>query len=121
MEEKYYIRRFAKIISEEEKDVYYWFDIQKYIRLYSKIDFKYEALKTKYELVENIEEKKMPSYKTVGRIIGFFEGDKESCKKNEDGKKKKTDKAITIETAKALGKALCDGDEYGLLIKIEQL
>ena len=42
-----------------------------------------------------------------------------SVEKNEDGKKKKTDKAITIETAKALGKALCDGDEYGLLIKIE--
>ncbi len=119
MEEKYYIRRFAKVISEEGKDVYYWFNIQKYIRLYSKIDFKYETLKAKYELVEADEEKNFPSPKTIGRIMGFFNGEKESGKQDEAGKKKKTDKAITIETAKALGKALCNGDPYGLLIKIE--
>lgn len=117
MEEKYYIRRFTKVISEGAANRYYWFDIEKYIKLFSKLDFDYETLKTRFQLEENDENKKLPSKKTIDRIMGFFNGVKEGEKKK--GKSYLKDKSITIETAKALGKALCEGDEYGLLIKIE--
>lgn len=117
MEEKYFVRRFLKILGDEAADTYYWFDIEKYISLAAKYEFKGKLLKTKIELVEN-DLAKIPSYKTIERVKGFFDGEKESG--NKKGKMCIKDKAITFETAKELSKALCDGDEYGLLIKIER-
>ena len=117
MNEKYYLRRFYKVLANEATDTYYWFDIEKYISLAAKYEFKGKLLKTKIELVEN-DLAKVPSYKTIERVKGFFDGEKESGTKK--GKTCIKDKSITFETAKELGKALCDGDEYGLLIKIER-
>lgn len=117
MKELYYIRRFVKVIGDEATDTYYWFDIEKYISLAAKYEFKGTLLKTKIELVED-DLARVPSYKTIERVKGFFDGEKESGSKN--GKLCIKDKPITFETAKELGKALCDGDEYGLLIKIER-
>ena len=41
--------------------------------------------------------------------MGYYNGEKEGSGV----------KSVTLDTVKALGRALCDGDEYGLLIKIE--
>lgn len=105
IDEKYYLRRLAKVLSDEY-DKFFWFDIEKYIRLAAKYDFKPKNLRIQIECAE--EEKDIPSEKTIGRVLGYFNAEIESGK----------DKAIEIKTAKALGKALCDGDEYGLLIPI---
>lgn len=112
MNKQYFLRRFMKVLADEGKDKYYWFDIEKYVLLAAKYDFKGKILKEKIELAES-DPTKIPSYKTIERVKGFFDGEKES-----GAKKEKKDKPISIETAKELGKALCD-NEYGLLIKIE--
>lgn len=115
MREQYFIRRFLKILADEASNAYYWFDIEKYITLAAKYEYSGKRLITQIELVEN-DLGKIPSYKTIERVKGFFDGEKESGTKK--GKTCIKDKAITFETAKELGKALCN-DEYGLLIKIE--
>lgn len=106
--EKYYIRRFAKVFSEGV-DKYWWFDIEKYIRLASKYDLDGEKLHIAIACVTEDENQVVVSPKTINRVLGFFNGEKEGA----------GNKSVTINTIKALGKALCDGDEYGLLIKIE--
>lgn len=112
-EKEYYIRSLAKVFAEEAKDQYYWFDYSKFCELFAKMDFNASALEKKCETEKN---GKTPSAKTIGRIMGYFDAEKERSSK---GKKEMKDKQITIETAKAVGRALCNGNEYGLLIKIE--
>lgn len=105
--EKLYISRFTKVLSEKVGE-YYWFDIGKYVRLAKDYDFKPSRL---YDAIECIETDtlQIPTAKTIGRVLGFYNGEKEG----------KGSKSVSMHTAKELGKALCDGDEYGLLIKIE--
>ena len=106
--EKFYIRRFTKVLCEGV-DKYWWLDMEKYIRLASKYDLDSKKLRIAIECAEDDEEKVVVSAKTIDRVRGYIYGEVEGMK----------DKAVKIETVKALGKALCDGDEYGLLIKIE--
>ena len=107
-DEKFFIRKLVKVFSEDV-DKYWWFDIEKYFKLAAKYDYNGEQIHKAIECVEPDENKKVVSAKTIDRVLGYYNGIKEG----------KGDKSITIATAKALGKALCDGDEYGLLIKIE--
>lgn len=107
-DEKCYIRRFTKVFNEG-KDEYWWLDMGKYIKLASKYDLDGKKLRIAVECSEEDESKTIVSAKTIDRVRGYIYGEKEGA----------GDKSVTIETIKALGKALCDGDEYGLLIKIE--
>lgn len=106
--EKYYIRRFTKVFSEGI-DKYWWFDVEKYIRLASKYNFDSKKLRIAIECAEEDETKVIISTKTIDRVLRYCKGEKEGT----------GDTSVTIETIKSLGKALCNGDEYGLLIKIE--
>lgn len=106
--EKLYIRRFTKVFAEGVNK-YWWLDMEKYLRLASKYDFNGKRLQTAIECAEEDETKALVSAKTIDRVRGYIVGEKEG----------KGDKSITIDTIKALGKALCNGDEYGLLMQIE--
>ena len=116
IDEEYLLRRFYKVFGGEQEGGYYWFNIEKYDELASGYDFDPGILRTKIELICD-SKTKIPSKKTISRIKGLFDGFKESETKK--GIKIMKDKSISIDTIKLLGKALCDGDEYGLLIKIE--
>jgi len=105
--EKLFLSKFKKVYSEGV-DRFWWLDVDKYVRLAAKYDLKGARLRMAIECVEE-DESKIPSAKTIDRVLGFYSGEKEG----------KGNKSVTIDTVKALGKALCDGDEYGLLIKIE--
>ena len=105
--EKIYIRKLAKVFSEGV-DKHWWFNIEKYLRLASKYGLDAKSLSGAIECAEEDDTKHI-SPKTIGRVLGYFNGEKEG----------NGNKSVTLDTAKALGKALCDGDEYGLLIKIE--
>lgn len=107
-DEKLYIRRFTKVFSEG-LNKYWWLDMEKYIRLASKYDLAGNRLRSAIECAEEDKGKAKISAKTIDRVRGYIYGEKEGT----------GDKAVSINTIKALGKALCDGDEYGLLIKIE--
>lgn len=106
--EKYYLKKLTKVFTEGI-DNHWWFDIEKYIRLASKYNLDATQLRNAIQCVEEDETKNVISAKTIGRVLGYYNGEKEG----------RGSKAVTLETVKSLGKALCDGDEYGLLIKIE--
>ena len=101
------IRMLTKVFTEGINQ-YWWLDMEKYMRLAAKYDFDATKLQKAIECSED-DEGKTISPKTINRVLGYIYGEKEG----------KGDKSVTIDTIKALGKALCHGDEYGLLIKIE--
>ena len=105
--EKLYIRKLAKVFSEGV-DKHWWFNIEKYLRLASRYGMDAKNLSEAIECSEEDVSKHI-SPKTIGRVLGYFNGEKEG----------NGNKAVTLDTVKVLGKALCDGDEYGLLIEIE--
>lgn len=106
--ERCFIRKLVKVFSEGI-DKYWWFDFERYIQLASRYDLDGNRLQKAIQCVEEDKGKKVVSPKTINRVLGYYNGEKEG----------NGEKSVTIETVKALSKALCDGDEYGLLIKIE--
>lgn len=109
LDKKLFIRQLIKVFKGKRPNQYFWFDIQKFNQLSSGLSN--ADLISKIELVEE-DDTKIPSAKTVGRVSGFIAGDQE----REDGKFR--DKSISMETFQALGKALCHGDPYGLLMEV---
>ena len=105
-EEVLLIRKLTKVFFDDTGR--YWLDVKKYISLASKYDFNSNRLRTQIELIEEDENKSVISEKTISRLRDYIFGEFEFI----------GDKNVTINTIKVLGKALCDGDEYGLLIKI---
>jgi len=109
--ESLYIRRFTKVLNENMNGrmEYWWFDMEKYIRLAAKYDYEPKRLQAAIQCATPDEEAPVISEKTIGRVLGYINGEREG----------KGEKSVTIDTIKSLSRALCDGDEYGLLIKIE--
>ena len=103
--EKIYIRRFMKVFCEGMN--HYWFDVEKFVNLTKYHGFDSKKLEIEIQCVEE-DEKNQISAKTIQRVFGFARGEREGA----------GDKSVTIKTVKALGKVLCDGNEYGLLIKV---
>ena len=66
-------------------------------------------MQIRIEMLDRGEKEKIPSRKTIGRVMDYCRG------LVRDGYK---DPSITLETIKILGEALC-GDAYAFLIKIE--
>ena len=89
---------------------FYWLNTQKYIEEAAKYNFAAKKMQIRIEMLDRGEKEKIPSRKTIGRVMDCCRG------LVRDGYK---DPSITLETIKILGEALC-GDAYAFLIKIER-
>lgn len=108
--ENYFIRTFTKVF-KEETGKYWWINVFRLIEETSKYNYDEMKILRKIELTEEDENKKIAHPKTIKRAIQF-------CQGYVVGKEKK-DPSVTIETIKAMGKALCH-DENAFLIEIEK-
>ena len=88
----------------------YWLNTQRYIEVAAKYNFDPRRMQIKMEMLDLGVNEKIPSKKTIGRVMDYCRGLVRNNYK---------DPSITISTIKLLGEALC-GDAYAFLIKIER-
>ena len=102
------IKQLCKTFKEDTDS--YWLNTQRYVEEAAKYNFDPRRMQIKMEMLDRGENEKIPSRKTIGRVMDYCRGlVREEYK----------DPSITISTIKLLGEALC-GDAYAFLIKIER-
>ena len=102
------IKQLCKTFKEDTDS--YWLNTQRYIEVAAKYNFDPRRMQIKMEMLDLGVNEKIPSKKTIGRVMDYCRGLVRNNYK---------DPSITISTIKLLGEALC-GDAYAFLIKIER-